>query len=242
MPGEVAVLLTVGRHPVSGCDRASPTDASALELALRADRAPLAIHAGDPANPALRDYLGMGLDELHALGPATADDDVVPALVEFLRERMPRLVICGTRAEQGEGSGMLPYLVAARMNWPIVADVTAIELGDEEARVSQAQPGGRRRRIAVALPAVLTVGRAGPRPRQWAFARARRGRILTLTMPVSPDSERAGWERRASRARPRRLRPAGEPSSNTPPLIGLSPQDAAKRLHTFLLAHGVIAA
>jgi electron transfer flavoprotein beta subunit len=240
MSGEVAVLVSVGCHPVSGRDRASPLDAGALELALRADRAPLAVHAGDPENPALRDYLGMGVREIHALGPVTLNDDVVAPLADFLWERKPRLVICGMRAERGEASGMLPYLIAANLDWPIVADVTAIELKGQEVLVSQAQPGGRRRRISADLPAVLTVGRAGPKPRQSAFARARRGRIVTLAVPVAQDSERAGWERRPSRIRPPRLRQATETTSNVPPLTGLTPAEAAGRLHAFLVSHGVI--
>ena len=63
---EIAVLLSVGGHPASGRARRAPLDAQALELALRLAEAGQAtrihaLHAGNPAEPALRDYLGMGL-------------------------------------------------------------------------------------------------------------------------------------------------------------------------------------
>ena len=60
---DVAVLLSVGRHPASLRNRAAAADARALELALRlGDGVRIrALHAGDPAEPALRDYLAMGI-------------------------------------------------------------------------------------------------------------------------------------------------------------------------------------
>ena len=55
---EVVVLLSVGRHPVSLRRRRAPMDARALELALRLPEVSiLGLHAGDPEEPALRDYL-----------------------------------------------------------------------------------------------------------------------------------------------------------------------------------------
>jgi electron transfer flavoprotein alpha subunit len=68
---QIAVLLSTGRHPASGRARRSPLDARALEAALAlADETGgyvHGIHVGDPDEPALRDYLGMGLKRLTVL-------------------------------------------------------------------------------------------------------------------------------------------------------------------------------
>ncbi|MBE0630174.1 MAG: electron transfer flavoprotein subunit beta/FixA family protein, partial [Burkholderia vietnamiensis] len=57
----IAVLVSVGRHPVSGTARYSRNDAAALELGRQLaerHRAQLdVVHAGDPANQALAEYL-----------------------------------------------------------------------------------------------------------------------------------------------------------------------------------------
>ncbi len=241
MAGEIAVLLSVGRHPVSGRACMAPGDASALELALRCGKQPLAIHAGTSGNPALSDYLGMGLSRLLVLGPAGPGDDIVPALAGMLAARKPRLVLCGMQSESGESSGMLPYLLARRLDLPLIANVAAFDLAPGEVHVSQAVSGGRRRRLAADLPAILTVGRAGPKPRQSAFAQARRGVVEPVSTVFEPDSERLGWVRKEARARPRKLR-AGSSAEKAQAgaLVGLSPREAAERLHAFLTERGIL--
>jgi electron transfer flavoprotein alpha/beta subunit len=62
---------------------------------------------------ALRAYLGMGLEQLHVLEqPAGAD--ALPVLVDYLRDAGAQLVLTGSQAETGEGSGMLPFLLAEK--------------------------------------------------------------------------------------------------------------------------------
>ncbi|CAN5223876.1 electron transfer flavoprotein subunit beta [soil metagenome] len=219
----------------------APHDARALEVALRLGGKTVAIHVGDPQNPALRDYLGMGLPVLTVLGPAGAGANVLPCLLSFLEERRPRLILFGMQSECGEASGMLPYLVAAKLGLPMVADVASVGIAADEALLSQALPGGRRRRLAVALPAILTIGLAGPKPRQSAFARSRRGRIDLIPAQAAPDSEQLGWTERPARTRPRKLRQAsaGEAGSQAA-LTGLSPREAAETLHRFLVERGVV--
>ncbi|WP_219899685.1 adenine nucleotide alpha hydrolase family protein [Zobellella taiwanensis] len=110
----IAVLVSEGRHPVSGRARRALQDACALELAFALGGELEAIHAGDPTRPALQDYLGMGLERLTVLrqGP---DDDALAVLAPYLEEQQPDLLLTGIHAEQGEGSGMLPYLLAEHL-------------------------------------------------------------------------------------------------------------------------------
>jgi electron transfer flavoprotein beta subunit len=111
VPPRIVVIVSVGCNPVSGQRRRAVADPRAVELALGAAGSADAlavIHAGDPAEPALRDYLGMGIGRLVAIEqPAGADP--APALLGHLGRLGARLVLTGDRAEAGEASGFLPY-------------------------------------------------------------------------------------------------------------------------------------
>src|SRR5215468_1972720 len=102
---DVAVLLSIGRHPASGRSRRADLDARALELALRLGPGVRihAIHAGDPAEPALADYLGMGIESLTVLRQPPGSD-VLPALASRLAVLKPALIFAGLATEAGEGS------------------------------------------------------------------------------------------------------------------------------------------
>ncbi|MDR0810406.1 MAG: hypothetical protein LBE86_14975, partial [Gemmobacter sp.] len=122
----IALCLSAGCHPVSRRPRMNPACARATELALRSGRAVTALHVGDPANPALRDYLGLGLPSMTVLdtgGPA----DALPALIEELALLSPRIILCGDVTEAGEGGGMLPYALAGRLGMAVLAGIVALE-------------------------------------------------------------------------------------------------------------------
>jgi electron transfer flavoprotein beta subunit len=200
------VLLSVGRHPASGRTRRAPLDARALEMALAMPGAEVhAIHAGDPSEPALRDYLGMGLERLAALSVPQGGDPV-PALAAHLEALAPHIVLCGNRAEGGEDSGMLPYLLAQALGFAIIADVAAIDIDADQACLTQALPRGRRRLIEARLPVIAAVNAAAPAARQSAFARARRGVVETLPADAPADDWLGACEIRPWRLRPKRMR------------------------------------
>jgi electron transfer flavoprotein beta subunit len=202
----VAVLLSVGRHPASGRARRAPLDARALEMALGMGDADIsAVHAGDPAEPALRDYLGMGLAKLTVLSLPQGGDPV-PALSAHLAQRPPDVVLCGSRAESGEDSGMMPYLIAQALGCAVVADVAALSITDGKASLIQALARGKRRLIETRLPVVAAVNAAAPAARQSAFARARRGVIETVAAEASADAFLADYDIRPWRRRPKRMR------------------------------------
>ena len=202
---KVAVLLSVGRHPASGRARRAPLDARALELALGLPGAEIhALHAGDAGEPALRDYLGMGLERLTVLS-VDPGRDPVPALAGHLAGLAPDIVLAGNRAEGGEDSGMVPYLIAQALGHAVVADIAAIHVAAGKASLTQALARGRRRLIETRLPVVAAVNAPAPLPRQISFARARRGIIEAVAAEAPADAPAEGYEIRPWRPRPKRM-------------------------------------
>ncbi|RCV86605.1 electron transfer flavoprotein subunit beta [Billgrantia montanilacus] len=211
---EVAVLVSVGRHPITGRARRADQDARGLELALGLERQlpgsrVRLLHAGprgEESEAALRGYLGMGLDTLTLLEQAEGSD-AIPALAEHLAAAPPQLVITGARAERGEGSGLLPYALAERLGWPLVNGLAAVEkVENGVATVLQALPRGQRRRLEVRLPAIVSVDGAAPEARQSAFGPARRAELEATPVVAEPDQELAQWQLSPARKRPKRLK------------------------------------
>jgi electron transfer flavoprotein beta subunit len=263
----IAVLVSVGRHPLTGRTRRADQDARAYELALSIAGARTALlHAGqnDAENElALRGYLGMvgasetgenTADQLAVIEQATGAD-VLPALVNALRELSPELVLCGMRAETGEGSGMLPYLLAEWLGWPIVSGVAQVEsVSDGVATLLQALPRGQRRRLSVRLPAIVTVDSAAPGARASAFGPARRGGLAVSAAASMPDEARAGWLTTPARKRPRRLKIITASSARDrfkaaalktqggggKVLTGFSPEIGAEAIQALLKEEGVL--
>ena len=171
----IAVLVSAGRHPVSGEPRHCHNDSLALALGLNLANKVNVFHAGTPSNPALQDYLALGATQI----------DVVPNsgdMIENLAAQLTdaNLILTGTRAENGEDSGMLPYLLAAKLNVPIVADALEIKANHEQLEVLQFLPKGRRRRVLVSLPAVVAVHPSAAIALHFVHARKNLGRINTL--------------------------------------------------------------
>jgi electron transfer flavoprotein beta subunit len=256
---EIAVLLSVGSHPASGRARRAPLDAQALELALRLTESGQttarihALHAGNPSEPALRDYLGMGLDRLEVLETAPGADPV-PALTARLRDLSPTLILAGAVAEGGEDSGMVPYLIAQALNRTLVPDIVGIDLTDAEAAITQALPRGQRRLITARPPLVATLHGSAHAARQSAFARARRGTIEARpAATVQPDEFLAECTVRPWRPRPKlmrvqrggsaldRMKAATETKTGQGQLmVHPTPEEAAAAIYDRLVQQGMI--
>ncbi|WP_110649576.1 electron transfer flavoprotein subunit beta [Salinicola peritrichatus] len=262
--GTVHALISSGRHPVSGRPGRAREDARAVEMGLTLAGAGLhLVHAGNAEEPALRDYLGMyhGLDDSAARGelsllPMAAEDDAVPPLAHWLETQGARMVLTGQRAECGEGSGMLPYLLAERLGWSLTTGVAAIEaVAATHVTVLQALPQGQRRRLDVRLPCLIAVDACAPAPRQSAFGPARRGKI-EIVEDVTPerDAARAEWQWQPARPRPKRLKvvkatnarerfraaAAKSSAANGQVLSDLTPEQAADKLIAYLRAEKIL--
>lgn len=258
----VAVLLSLGRHPGSGRPRRNPADARALDMALALVREIegarlVALHAGDSTAPALRDYLGQGLDVLHVL-PSAPEDDPLPVLGAALRTLAPDLLLTGMRAEGGEDGGLLPYILAERLGHALVPAATSVEVAAGEVRLVQALPRGRRRGVTADLPLTVTIAPPAEGAPLAAYGRARRGRVEPAPAAWLAAREEAAAaavavEKQAWRQRPRpqpvrrkgsavdRLRAmTGGAATGGQLLVDPTPEAAARAILDHLITIGII--
>lgn len=188
----IAVLVSAGRHPVSGRPRYSRNDALALDLARTLAERHHArldvLHAGDAADPALAEYLALGAHEVEVLACAPSGD-----AARMLAERVRGydLVLTGTRAEGAHDSGMLPYRVAAALGAPIVGGAVDIDVdvATRAAVVRQFLPKGLRRRVQTALPAVIAVHPLANAQPRYAYARLRAGAVRPASATRASGAE-----------------------------------------------------
>lgn len=210
----ITALVSIGEHPLSGRPRRAEQDARALELGLALAGEKLrTLYAGPAQNPettsVLRNYLGMGLGQIQIVD-VPQHTDVVNTLLENFSANQPDIILTGVKAENGESSGMLPYLLAEQLNIAIVASITEIVSVDKQAghaEVLQALPRGQRRKIKINLPFIATVDMAATAPRQSAYGYAMRGQ-LAVTQPDSyqEDVEHSQWQVNSAQKRPKRLK------------------------------------
>ena len=176
----ITVLVSTSAHPLSGRPVTSRNDTLALEIAQQLSRGATSVrtlHAGDPQDTALPDYLAFGASFVEVL-PAAPGDDIIAALTEQLQNS--KLILCGTRAQSGEASGMLPYLLATALKRPILSDVLDVQLAGDSVQATQFLPKGRRRTVTMSLPAIVAVHPLATVFPRYAYARRVAGRIVTL--------------------------------------------------------------
>jgi N,N-dimethylglycine/sarcosine catabolism electron transfer flavoprotein subunit beta len=180
---KAAVLISAGRHPATGVPRAARGDVAAMALGRRLFGDGLrVVHAGAADEPALEDYLALcaGTIEVVALPDG---GDPVAALAGVLKD--VDLVLTGTRAESGAGSGLFPYALAKALGRPMVANVLEAEIEGAEARIRQFLPKGSRRLVAVSLPAVLAVHPLAKTGLGYAYASRVSGRIIAASPAIA---------------------------------------------------------
>ena len=179
MSTSITVLVSTAVHPLSGRPCTSRNDTLALEIGRQlSGGAHRTLHVGDPQDAALPDYLAFGANSVEVL-PAQPGGDTVAALVEQVGSA--KLLLCGMRAQSGEASGMLPYLLAAALKRPILTNVLEAQLVGDSVQATQFLPKGRRRTVTVSLPAIIAVHPLATVLPRYAYARRVAGRIETLS-------------------------------------------------------------
>jgi electron transfer flavoprotein beta subunit len=213
---KIVSLISIGQHPASGRARRAEQDGRAVELGMTLAEASSSkenltvIHAGDSQQAsqqaALRSYAGMGLESVRVL-QLRESADAVKTLSEYLHKHAPDIILTGVRAESGESSGMMPYLLGEALGLPVVsriADIVSIKEGVAE--ILQALPRGQRRALTVRLPFIASVDNAAAEPRQSAFGPASRALMEQQRCNSEPDAERNEWSILPARKRPKRLK------------------------------------
>lgn len=249
----IAVLLSAGRHAVSGRPSPVPVELQAIRLAVDLGAEVTGLHAGPDAAP-LADALGHGLPRL-VHWQLNETDDPAPSLIEALREGAFDLVLAGRAGQGGEDTGLLPYALARALGLPLVADAAALAPGPQPGTltVEQALPRGARRRLVVRLPALVTVHPAAPAPLPFAFAAARRGTVETrpgiAARRAAPEVEERPYRPRpkliaraaAGASAAERLKAATQAASGGGRLlVDPLPEEAAREILAHLKEIGVL--
>ncbi|SFL33910.1 electron transfer flavoprotein subunit beta [Methylobacterium pseudosasicola] len=255
---KIAILLSAGRHPVSGAAVLPRLEAQAIRLAAGLGQH-IGLHAG-PEAAVVAEALGQGLAHIqHAALPEEADP--VPALATCLAALAPDLVLAGRRGQGGAETGIVPYAVADRLGYPLIPDIIAAAPGEEAGTLHLDQSLGRgaRRRVTIRGPVVATVHPDAPASFAYAYGQARRGVIEPVVGALAPHPAPVpAVEERPYRRRPKLVKgaPAGSsaaerlkaatgeagPASSGRLLVRPDPDEAAREILAHLRRIGVLAA
>ncbi|HEY2430823.1 MAG TPA: mycofactocin-associated electron transfer flavoprotein beta subunit [Acidimicrobiales bacterium] len=185
--------LTGAVHTDARMSGPSDADEAALEWALRLGEARrqdvVAVTAGPPAAEAvLREALAAGATGAVRVGVADGapSEEVARALAAGLGGR-PDVVVCGVWSLD-RGSGAVPAFLAAELGAAQALGLISLTIGAGLA-AERRLDGGRRERLAVPTPAVLSVEGGSARLRRapvGSVIAATRAPIRTVAFPASP--------------------------------------------------------
>lgn len=207
----ITTLVSAGRNPVSGESRHCHNDSLAMTIGIKMAELTSAkhhvLHAGDPANKSLNEYLALGAGQIDVI-PTSDDTDVVSSLAAELKHI--DLVLTGSRAEGGEDSGLLPYLLAEKLGIPLVVNALAIKSSANTIEVLQFLPKGKRRKVTVKLPAIIAIHPLAPANLKFSYARQISGEIKSLPAPHTPipsaNAHKTQWKTQAAIRKPIKLK------------------------------------
>lgn len=238
----IAVLVSAGANPVSGRPRRAQHDTRALRLAVALARAgePIdVIHAGDPNEPALREYLGSGAARVQVIAIPTGADPA-PVLCEHLQRTRPSVVLTGVRAETGEASGFLPYWLGERLGAIVLPEAVQLEQTPNGVDAVLVAPGARRRKVSVTGPVIATVGPAGPPTGIVAHGPTLRG-VIDVIRSVRAEVFNDARTFVPARRRPKRIAAIVHGSqAASGALTGLDAEQAATVIRSFLEIRGFL--
>lgn len=258
--------LTGAVHTDPRTSGASPADEAALEWGLRAaeawDGRVLAVTAGpEGSDVVLREALAAGAAQAVRvdLCSSVPSHDVAAALVPAVCGA--GLVLCGD-ASLDRSSGSVPAFLAARLGAGQALGCTSLVLDPAAPGVARAErrlDGGRRERLVLRAPGVLSVEAGSARLRRASLDRVLRAghAMIEVVAPTlragtpAPTPVRCGPYRPRARvlppptgsdARRRILTLTGEGAERMPPqLLALEPAGGADRILAQLRAWGYLA-
>lgn len=248
------VLVSAGKHPVTGAARRNDSDARALEMALRVpDLQVTVFHAGSPGEPALRYYAGMGPTRIRVC-PLPAPGNVACAIEQYVRSARPDLVLAGNCSDDLLAQGMLPYALMQRLGWPLLPDVCALAWENGAFRITTAPATDQRLTYVTSAGVILTAGTAAPAARQFAVGKARRTPVEAVAAGQAIQEYAASpWETIPARPAARRLRRFSQDacaadivsalmmsSRRTERPAATPPAEGAARLISYLRQHGLV--
>ena len=169
--------------------------AAALELALRlrtnGDTVSALTVGAEEADAVLREALAVGADRALRLWEESRST-TKPAVTSMLlaaalrTEGMPGLVLCGGRS-LGRGSGKIPALLGEYLDWPVVTDITHLEIQAARVYFRRRLARGARSEGEVRLPAVLAIAAENVRLRYASLPRLMQARRAPIPVRYLPD-------------------------------------------------------
>jgi len=215
------VLLSSGRHPASARPAPVQVEMQAIRLASDLGMPPYGLHVGQDEAP-VRDALGHGLSRLVVL--QTADPDPLEALRAHFADVPPDVIFAGRRGQGGSDTGLLPYRLAHRLGWPIVADIARLSRSATVLRAEQVLPRGDRRIIEAPLPCIFTVHPAAAPALPFRYAGLRGDIVVRPYSAATPVTEAHSADLRPYRARPKIM---AQTAGGGRVMAGVSPEAAA---------------
>ena len=249
--------LTGAIHTDPRTSAASAADDAALEWALRTGAPLRAVTAGPAgAEAVLRTALAAGATDAVRveLDPSAPSEVVAAALVGALPDDVD-LVLCGAWSTD-RGSGSVPAFLAARLGAAQALGLISLDYQGrpDMVRAERRLDKGRRERLSIGLPAVLSVEGGSARLRRATLSGTLAAKAAAITVLPGPVAHVAAVRRVPFRPRPRVLPPpaghsprerilalTGALSDRTPPQrLVLDPGPAADRILAQLRAWGYV--
>ena len=186
---QVAVLISLARHPKSGRLMLSPNDARALAVAKEMADDVRLIHVGETAHAlTLRQYLGLGFPSLELI-EMTDGADICEVLISYLQKDAPKVILTGLYALGQEDTGLVPYMLAEALSRPLVDRVLSVDTASNTAQ--QFLPRGQRRQLSLPERAILTISDKAPLTLEYVARRASEG--LIHEVPSQRESVASVW-------------------------------------------------